>query len=334
MRVALAGLSHPHVDYFTRELLARPDQLELVGVQFDPGDSADSLGTIQPGAVFGSVTEMLDEARPDVLMVCGIYRHRLASVVAALDRGIGVLADKPVVVDPMDLAELERACGSSRAVLSIAFEKRWYAATLTARQWISHGAIGEVRHISATGPHRLARRRRPAWYFDGGYGDLVADLPIHDIDLALLLTGAVSGTISADARGPAEFPTVCVAQLSMDTGALVNLDANWLWPERSDSPGRYQMRVTGERGVIEIDFAEPLPAIVSDVDLPELPPIAAKRPAEEYFDAVLAGRQPEVGTAESLAATRIALTGARSAAQGGTVLPWTTDLHPRARTEC
>lgn len=333
MRVALAGFSHPHIDYFTRELLSRPDDLELVGVQLDPGDSPAALGSLQPAAVYQSVPELLDQGRPEVLMVCGIYRTRVGAVVAALDRGVHVLADKPVVVDPADLAELERACGETDAVLSIAFEKRWYAATVQTRQLVSQGMIGQVRHISATGPHRLARPNRPGWYFDGGYGDLLADLPIHDIDLALLLTGATSGTISAAASGPAEFPTLCTVQLTLDTGAFASIDANWLWPERSSSPGRYQMRITGDHGVIELDFSEPRPGIVCDADLPDLPVAAAKRPAEEFFDALLNGREPEVGTAESLAATRIALTGARSAAEGGTVLPWTTGLPPHARME-
>lgn len=333
MRVALAGLSHPHVDYFTRELMARPDDLELVGVQFDPGDSPASLGQVQPAAVFDSVPELLDRVRPDVLMVCGIYRTRLAAVTAALERNIHVLADKPVVVDPAGLADLERASQASEAILSIAFEKRWYPVTEQARLLVSQGAIGQVRHLSATGPHRLARANRPAWYFDGGYGELVADLPIHDIDLTLLLTGATSGTVMASVSGPAEFPTLCTVQLTLDTGAYAAIDANWLWPENSASPGRYQMRITGDLGVIEIDFAEARPSIVSDVALPDLLPEAGKRPAQEFFDALLTGRRPEVGAAESLAATRIALLGARSAAEGGIALPWTTDLPRQARTE-
>lgn len=334
MKVALAGLSHPHIDYFTRELLARPDDLELVGVQFDLGDSPASLGAVPPAAVFESVPELLDRTRPDVLLVCGIYRTRVGAVTSALERGVHVLADKPVVVDPAELDGLEAAARASDAVLSIAFEKRWYPATLHARQLVSRGAIGQVRHLSATGPHRLARGNRPGWYFDGGYGDLVADLPIHDIDLTLLFTGAVSGTVCAAATGAAEFPTLCTVQLSLDTGALASIDANWLWPENSPSPGRYQLRITGDRGVIELDFAEPRPSIVSDLAVGDLPDAAGKRPAEEFFDALLAGRPPEVGTAESLAATRIALLGARSAAEGGTILPWTTGPSRQARTEC
>lgn len=315
MKVAIAGASHPHISYFTDELRARQGVLDLVGVQFDPGDDPATMAGLPPAPVYETVEDLVDRSGAEVLMVCGIYRQRIHAVTVALERGMDVLADKPVVVDPADLARLEQASEASSAVLSIAFEKRWYPATLQARALIAAGVIGEVRHLSATGPHRLAPSGRPGWYFDGGYGDLVADLPIHDIDLAILLTGARSGSVRATRSGRPEFPTLCTVSLSLDTGALASIDANWLWPEASPEPCRYQARVTGTRGVIELDFTRPDVRLVSGtrIDLPRVTPL---RPAEEFFSARLAGHPPEVSTADSLTATRIALAASVSAEAG------------------
>ncbi|MDR0416668.1 MAG: Gfo/Idh/MocA family oxidoreductase [Propionibacteriaceae bacterium] len=321
MRVALAGLSHPHIAYFTAELAARPGEAELVGVHLDPGDDPARLDGF-PAPAFESPERLLDAVAPDVLLVCGVYRRRAAAVLAALERGVAVLADKPVLTDPADLPALEQACRRDGALLSVAFEKRWYAATLQARRLVAQGAVGDLLHLSATGPHKLARRNRPAWYFDGGYGDLVADLPIHDIDLSLALTGAASGSVQARRSGPADFPTLCAVDLDLDTGARSSIDANWLWPESDPSPGRYQMRLTGSRGVIEIDFSRPTVAITTDAPFDGLPAVTPKRPCQDFFDAWQRGQQPEVGTAASLTATRIALLAAQSASLGGRPLPW------------
>ncbi|GAA2181231.1 Gfo/Idh/MocA family oxidoreductase [Brooklawnia cerclae] len=323
MKVAIDGFSHPHVGYFLAELDHRPEQLRLVGAHPHPGDAfvpRDRLGAVPD---FGDVRAMLDATRPDVLVVCGEYAGRADAVVAALDRGVDVLADKPLVVSGEGLDQVSRAAEASSALLSVAFEKRWYASTRQARALVASGAIGQVRQIQATGPHLLDEGARPPWYFDGRYGDILTDLPLHDIDLALLFSQATQGTISGwRLRRDDGFATACLVTIDLDGQASASLDANWLWPGGSQGTGRYQMRITGTEGVIYLDFARPEVELVtgSRDAVTERPP--AMRPAQEYFDARCSGREPEVGTHASLAASRLAVLAARSASRGTVPQPW------------
>lgn len=324
MKVAIDGFSHSHVAYFTDELDRRPGQLSLAGVRVYPGDRY--VPPAMSGAVpaFDDVHTMLDAADPDALVVCGDYNSRAYAIVAALERDIDVLADKPVAVSEEGLEAIMIAADTSNACLSIVFEKRWYPSTRQARALVASGAIGQVRQIQATGPHLLNRNSRPPWYFDGRYGDILTDLTVHDIDLALLFSQATQGTISGwRVEGAGDPGAACLVTIDLDGQASASLDANWLWPGGQHGAGRYQMRITGTRGVIYLDFARPAVELIVAGQRDETPErLPGLRPAQEYFDARLAGRDPEVTTHASLAVTRLAMLAARSASRGTVPQPW------------
>lgn len=329
MRVGFSGFSHPHWTYFADEIETRRaagEPVDVVGLHFDPGDPSDHVAARLGAARFATLAQLLDATEPDVLVVCGIFATRIDAIEAALERDVWVVSDKPAVVDDDGLARLEAACTRTRAGISIAFEKRWYPATMQARAYVAAGAIGELRHVTATGPHRLARPGRPAWFFDDRYGDLLADLPIHDIDLALLFSGARAGELSAWRAPEADgFATACSLWLGLGEGARAAIDANWLWPDSDVGAGRYEMRLTGTEGTLYIDFARPDVELVSGVDVSSVDVSAPLRPAQQFFDARLAGETPEVGSRESLDASRLAVLAGRSASDGGSVLAWSLD---------
>src|SRR5690625_6874194 len=74
------------------------------------------------------------------------------------------------------------------------------------------------------------------------------------------------------------------------------------------------MRLTGSEGTAELDWAYNTLTVAThdretwQEDLPE-----PQRPAAYFFDAVQADREPEISTATSLLATRVALLAQRSA---------------------
>ncbi|PRA81401.1 Gfo/Idh/MocA family protein [Microbacterium sp. MYb66] len=326
-RIAIIGAAHPHVDYVLDEL-TRDDRaaFELVGVQDDDRAVAERHAARFGVPVFDCAEDLLAEG-VDIAMIAGVYGARGADVVTALRAGAHVLADKPLCTSIAELDEIERAAAEAGRTVNLLLEKRGYPETLAALDVVRTGELGDIVGITSSGPHKLNRDQRPAWFFDRArYGGILADLSVHDLDAALLFApadeGIVRGAVSAPLDGAEQFARYGAATFTTPT-TVVSAEVSWLTPQASDVHGDYRLRLVGTRGTAEIFWARGRVEVTTEdrstrnLDLP-----AGRRPAEEALDAFAAGRTPEVGTRESLAATRLALLAQESADQGGAALPW------------
>jgi predicted dehydrogenase len=303
--------------------------VDLVGI-WEPDAELRSryLGGLS-APVAPSVQALLDSGEVDIALVGGIYESRAACAAAALTAGAHVLSDKPLATRTEQLALLESAVADGGGHLSIAFEKRRDPVTLAARSLLEGGVLGRIAMISSTGPHKLTQSSRPSWFLDPAvYGGIAGDLPIHDIDLVLQLTGAENGTVSAltgNAR-PGDHPGFDdhVAVLLNAGGVPASIEAGWLGPEAADVHGHYRMWITGSEGSAELDWAyHSLSVTTHDrTTWTEPLPDGDTWPGEYFFDAISKGEAPEITTAESLLATRIALLAQRSAEAGGETMAW------------
>lgn len=333
MRVVVDGLSHGHVAYFLEELLIRRQHVNVVAIRLYEDREEALLPSWFDGVVVHSSVELLDRFDAEVVLLSGPYTQRAEVAVAAMERGIHVLADKPLATNPDDLDRLVHSARDADSILSVAFEKRWYPATLQAQFLIRSGVLGDIRLVNASGPHKLVAQSRGAWFFDQRYGSILTDLPTHDLDLMLAFTqgqwGSVRGWTSPHhPLSFAGFSDACSVALTVENRAAVNIDAHWIWPQASEVHGRYQMRITGTLGTIFIDWSTNTVEVVSDAAAADLEAAQeygrskAKRPAENFFDAILVGAVPEVDTATSLRATQLAVMAAESSRNAGAELSW------------
>lgn len=323
MKAAILGAAHQHVDYVLDELAHR-EELELVAAsEPDPALRARFLGDLD-APLYETPQELLAAHRIDIALITGIYSQRGDAAVAALDAGAHVLADKPLCTTPAQLDRIREAAGRAGRHVSIVFEKRFYGPTLALRRLLEAGALGQIAQIAATGPHKLNRDARPAWFLDPAtYGGIAGDLPIHDIDLVLDLVGAEHGAVTARTGRALDDPRVGIedhVSLLLDAGGVpATIEANWLTPQASAVHGHYRLRVTGTHGTAELDWAhQRLSVTTHDRATWEEPLPPAPRPAQYFFDALSEGREPEITTAASLLATQVAL-GAQASAEAGGV---------------
>lgn len=327
-RVAILGAAHPHVSYALDEVAARPDVELVAAAEADPAMRAAFLSGLDGVPVLERVDDLLAAHDVDVALVAGVYGGRAAAVLAALDAGAHVLADKPLCTTPADLDRIERRAAETGRHVSVVLEKRFSPVTVAARGLLTDGTLGELALVASTGPHKLDLPSRPEWFLRRRtYGGVAGDLPVHDIDLALVLSGATEGTVSAltgNARR-ADHPDLDdhVAVLLRAGRVSATIEASWLGPQASDVHGHYRMRLTGSEGTAELDWAYGTLHVETHrrprhaVELP-----APVRPAAYFFDALEAGREPAITTAQSLRATRVALLAQVSADQDGMPQAW------------
>lgn len=148
-----------------------------------------------------SVERMLRERPGNVVVLSGRNRGKIDSILAAVEAGLNVLADKPWLIEAADFPKLER-------VLALAAEKRLVAydvmterseiTTILQRELVRDqqvaGAIGpgspQLPSIELESVHHIlklvagAPNLRPAWFFDTGeQGEALADVATHLVDL-------------------------------------------------------------------------------------------------------------------------------------------------------
>jgi predicted dehydrogenase len=325
--LALVGGAHSHVDYILDEL-ARRDDVQLVAVVDHDPRRLDGLMRRTGAPGYADLEPMLDAHRPDGAAVISEPGLRATAIATLLARDIFVIADKPMALSLAEIDQLAAADGG-RSRIALMLEKRFYPTTLAARDLVAEGTLGDIVSIWATGPHKLRPAGRPDWYFDPKlYGDILTDLTVHDVDLAMQFAGASSGTVSGwissrAAEGTKAFASAGRAVMSFDNGIQAAIDVDWLQPEASPRHGDYAMRLQGTRGRADLMFAENRLLVETDTrpryeaTLP-----AGAPPARNAFD-VLAGKaKPAVSTAEALLASRIASLSAVSAADGGKAIKW------------
>ncbi|MGS0561883.1 Gfo/Idh/MocA family protein [Microbacterium aurugineum] len=326
-RIAIIGAAHPHVDYVLDEL-ARDDRsaFELVGVQDADRAMAEHHAARFGVPAFDSAAQLLARG-VDVAVIAGVYGDRGDDVVAALQAGAHVLADKPLCTSLEELDRIEDAAAEAGRTVNLLLEKRGYPETLAALAVVRSGELGDIVGVTSSGPHKLNRDLRPSWFFDRArYGGILSDLAVHDLDAALLFAPASEGTVRAATSAPLDgeegFARYGAVTLTTPT-TVVATEVSWLTPQASDVHGDYRLRLVGTRGTAEVFWARGRVEVTTD-DRPlralDLPP--GVRPAEEALDAFAAGRTPGVGTRDSVAATRLSLLAQASADQGGTAFDW------------
>lgn len=328
VRVAVLGAAHPHVAYALDEVARRPELDLVAAAEPDPAMRARFLdGLTVP--VYAKPGDLLARHEVDVAVVAGVYTQRAEAVVAALDAGAHVLADKPLCTDRAQLDAITTAAARTRRHVSVMFEKRFYPATRAARRLLDDGVLGELVLVASTGPHKLDQSARPEWFLRrDGYGSIAADLPVHDIDLVLALSGATSGSVSAltgngRAADHSDFDDH-VALLLRAGAVTATIEANWLSPEAADVHGHYRMRLTGTEGTAELDWAYDSLTVATHTRRSWSEPLDAipVRPARYFFDALHRGVEPEITTEASLLATQVAIAAGESAGATGATVDW------------
>ena len=325
--IAIIGAAHPHVEYVLSEIAVRADVRVVAVADHDAARRTElERRTGAPG--YADPNSLLGAHPIRAAAIFTEFGLRAPIIVELLRRGIFAIADKPMAVTLAQLATIEEAL-AGRNLLTLLLEKRFYPVTLALRAIIDNGELGDIVSITATGPHKLIPSRRPAWMFEPAtYGGILADLTVHDIDLALWLTGYGSGTVSGwvsptPAAGTTDFPAFGRAVLACDSGPQFAIDVDWIQPEASPRHGDYAMRISGTKGRADVLFAENRLLVETatkprrEVDLP-----AGASPAAFAFDHLVRGEALQIPATEALRATRIALLAQESAANGGRPVRW------------
>jgi predicted dehydrogenase len=147
------------------------------------------------------MAEMLRDRPGNIVVLTGRNRGKIDKVLASLNAGLNVLADKPWIISSGEMPKLERALQMAAEKHLAAYDimtERYEVTSELQRVFVNDAHVfGTLEPGSASDPGVRARSvhhimkvvagvplRRPPWFFDvAEYGEGLADVGTHVVDL-------------------------------------------------------------------------------------------------------------------------------------------------------
>lgn len=234
--ILLVGAGKMSIDY-ARVLTDLGIRMKVLG----RGDASARTFAAETGvaATTGDLTAQLDalDTVPDhaIVAVNAMYLAEVTKLLAA--RGVRrMLVEKPGALDLAEMHDLLDAVTASGAEVFIAYNRRFLASTLKAREFIARdGGVLSVKFDFSEPSRRIAQIEKPqreltTWFY--GNSSHVVDMAFHFFGMPTQLEANIAGGVSwHPAAG------VFVGNAVGDAGKLMSWHANWI------SPGRWGLEV-------------------------------------------------------------------------------------------
>jgi scyllo-inositol 2-dehydrogenase (NADP+) len=256
IRAALVGLGKMGLSHFAI-LNAHPD-VQIVGVCDNARYMLDLLEKYAGVPCFQQYTHMLDEARPEAVLIATPSRLHGPMVRAALTRGIHVFCEKPFSLDPADGEQLAALARTSGLVNQIGYHYRYVATYQEMAHLLAAECIGQVHHVQADayGPVVL-KAQSATWRSDKAEGGgCLYDYACHVIDLVTFMFGPpvrVSGTRLGKIFSASVDDEVHTL-LHFRDGKTAQINANW--SDASNRKMTTSVTAWGTNGKIHADRQE------------------------------------------------------------------------------
>jgi predicted dehydrogenase len=237
-----------------RAYAARED-VRIVGLVTRSAERATELAArFGIEATFDDVATMLEVVRPDGVSVTTREHEHVDPACQALERGIGVLVEKPLAATLEGAERISATAARTGALLVPAHVLRFAAPHRALRREVIDGRIGRIVAITA----RRDRTRAIAETYARVHPALLT--AVHDIDQALWLTGSRVVRVRAiESRRPERpQPDVVWAHLELASGVIASVGTAMLHPAVGGSGTSDRLEVYGTDGVAALDMVEPM----------------------------------------------------------------------------
>ena len=316
-RVGLVGVEQHVPNVFAG--IDESDEIELVAVA-QAGARADELKGKYGARLYDDHAAMFAQEQLDLAAVCLIPADQGRVVIDALEAGLHVTADKPLVITQEELDAIVALVRQNpgRKVGQL-FTLRGTPGYAKLREIVQSGAIGDVAQSYGLRSAMEKRETRAPWFFDERLsGGPIPDLLIHDIDALRWITGLeYTHVVSRETNfarpddpyyrnaGQLFFLQEQHATAIMEHHRLVS-------PAFAGMDCR--MKIVGTDGQVEITAKGEVYLYNSDHAGQVTPLAAAQNVFADFAIKACSGEEPLVDTASALQSMQVALT-AKAAAE-------------------
>ena len=280
-------------------ILAALPGVDLVGIVDINESRAREIGALVNAQWFSSAADVLGHV--DAVTVAVPTESHLSVALPFLERGVGVLVEKPLARNAFEAQKMIDAAAASGAVFGVGHTERYNPAVAAVRQLLDHPRFIEV-HRLGTFPDRSLDI------------DVVFDLMIHDLDVVLSIVP--SDVVAVEAVGVSVLtrkPDIANARLKFASGCIANITASRISKDRVR-----KIRVFQRDAYLSVDYAAQeverwrlvkgnggMPAIDGGkLQIAQEEPL--KRELDDFISAVRDKRAPGVTGVDGLRAIELA----------------------------
>lgn len=275
---------------------------------------------------YSDYAEMLQKEDLDAVSIVVPTRQHKEVAIAAIERGLSILIEKPLASDVQSGEEIVALARERNTKLMVGHIERCNPAVVELKKQLSQGRLGTIYRIHTNRVGPFAARIR-----DVG---VAMDLATHDLDIMLHLLGSqVTRAYAETLEGiRTDHEDLFSALLRFDNGVVGSLEVNWVTPLRQRG-----LTVVGEKGMFRLDYqAQTLEFCPTDGNpetapgnphgngvvresLDIVPGEPLKRELEAFADVVDNGRKPVTSGEDALNVIRLAQTLVKASRSGEVV---------------
>src|SRR6266853_740243 len=253
-RLAVIGLDHDHVWSLLKDMAGEPSAELIAIAESDAGmvARANKQATAEV-KFYTDYVAMLDEAKPDAVIVTTSNDKHLEILRQCAKRHIHYSAEKPMAVNAADAREMERLANEAKIKLMVNYWNAWVPPSHELFRRVRAGEVGPVQKIVVQyghhGPKEIGVSPQFAnWLYDPvkNGGGAIMDFGCYGAELSLWLKGRPTRVYATTRKMKVE------QNNKVDDDATIVLDypdataiieASWDWPYTKD-----QVEVFGPKG--------------------------------------------------------------------------------------
>lgn len=239
---------------------------------------------------FDDAITMLDAGVIDALLICTPHYLHTDYMIAAFERGVHVLTEKPVAVTAKDAERMNKVADEHPELLYGAnflmrLDPRWKAV----KRLIEQGEVGELQRANWTittwfrsDAYYASGGWRATWQGEGG-GVLLNQCP-HQLDLFTWLVGSpswVSAQVGLGKYHNIEVEDDVTAMFRYPNGATGTFITS-----SGEAPGINRLEIVGDKGTIIVEAGQPIVLVRNQISASEFSRTTTERfvppPADRY----------------------------------------------------
>jgi predicted dehydrogenase len=241
LRLGLVGLGSMGRNHL-RVISNHPETTLAAVADPDPAALEAAAGAPET-ARFADPLEMIRKTDLDGIVIAAPTTSHMPLALAAIDRGIGVLVEKPLAATVDDGLTIVAAARKRNVRVQIGHVERYNPAVLEMGRLLRAGWLSTIYAITSrrAGPF-------PARIRDVG---VTVDLGTHDVDILCWIAGERPVRVYAETaqRLHATHEDLTFGLMHFPSGATGFLDVDWLTPAK-----RRSLVAVGEEGMFELDY--------------------------------------------------------------------------------
>jgi predicted dehydrogenase len=253
VRLGVIGLGNIGAAHAGNVLAGKVSRCELAAVC---NRSAEKLSTYPNAKHFTRSEELIRPGNVDAVLIATPHYDHTHTGIAALQRGLHVLVEKPISVHKADCERLIAAHKNPRQVFAAIFNQRTDPYYLKIREMIRGGDLGEVRRINwiitnwfRSEAYYASSAWRATWAGEGG--GVLLNQCLHNLDLFQWLFGMpkrVRGFCGMGRYHDIEVEDDVTAYFEYANGATATLITS-----TGEAPGTNRLEIAAENGRLVLE---------------------------------------------------------------------------------